>query len=417
MKRDELKESVDLIREVFYYTARFKKQTFVIQIENSIIESDNFHGLIKDLSMLKTSGINIVIIPGAHDHIDKILNQYNIATESKNGIRISTEETIPFIKMAAFDVANKIMTSLSRSKIPAVIGNWVHARGKGVIDGIDYQETGVVDKIYKDPLFKVINDDLVPIFPCIGWNSLGKPYNISSTELATSISKTLESSKLFFIGEQSKLSGIGQMDLHTASNYTGESNDLVKLAVDACKNGVKRVHIIDGRIEGVILKEIFSNTGVGTMIHSNDYEKIRPMKTNDIKDVLNLMKPFIDDGVLVKRTEEEFKTIVDDYVLFEIDKKIHACGALHLHEDGIGEIAGLASEPSSKSMGSGKAIVNFLIEKGQKSGAKEIFVLTTRTSDWFESIGFEKGSIEDLPLWKKEKYNKERKSRIYIKKV
>lgn len=417
MKRDRLKESVDLIREVFYYTARFKNETFVFQIENSIIESDNFHSLIKDLSMLKKSGINIVIIPGAHDHIDRILKQYNIDIKSNNGIRISTPETIPFIKMAAFDVANKIMTSLSRSKIPAVIGNWVHARGKGVIDGIDYQETGVVDKIYKDPLFKVISDDLVPIFPCIGWNSMGKPYNISSRELASSISKTLKSSKLFFIGQHSKLSGISRMDLKTASNYNGELQGLVKLAVDACQNGVKRVHIIDGRTEGVILKEIFSNTGQGTMIHSNDYEKIRPMKSSDIIDVINLMKPFIEEGILIKRTEDQFKDILDDYVLYEIDKKIHACGALHLHDDGIGEIAGLASDPTSKAMGSGKAIVDYLIEKGRDQGAKEIFVLTTRTSDWFESIGFKKGSLEDLPLWKREKYNQERNSRIFIRKI
>lgn len=417
MKRDKLRESVDLIREVFFYTARFKNETFVFQIENSIIESENFHSLIKDLAMLKSSGINIVIIPGAHGHINRILKQYNVETKSEQGVRISTENTIPFIKMAAFDVANKIMTSLSRSKIPAVIGNWVHARGKGVIDGIDFQDTGVVDKIYRDPLYKVINDDLVPIFPCIGWNSMGKPYNISSRELATAISKTLKSGKLFFIGEHAKVNGISRMNLQEATKYSGESEDLIKLGLAACESGVKRVHIIDGRIEGVILKEIFSNTGEGTMIYANDYEKIRPMVTNDITDVLNLMKPFISDGILVKRTEEQFKEIVEDYVLYEIDKKIHACGALHLDKDGIGEIAGLASDPTSKAMGSGKAIVDFLLSKGKKAGAKKIFVLTTRTSDWFESIGFEQGEVEDLPLWKRQIYNQERNSRIYIKKV
>ncbi len=416
MKIDRLRESVDLIREVFFYTRRFKNQTFVFQIENSIIESENFHGLIKDLAMLKESGINIVIIPGAHDHIDRILNQYNVKTTSMDGIRISTSETIPFIKMAAFDVANTIMTSLSRSKIPAVIGNWVHARGKGVIDGIDFQETGVVDKIYRDPLFKVIQDDLVPIFPCIGWNSMGKPYNISSRDLATAISKTLKSSKLFFIGEHDRLGEVNQMNLNEAKSYSGYAKDLVELGVTACENGVKRVHIIDGKVEGIILKEIFSNTGEGTMIHSNAYEKIRPMAVDDITDVLKLMKPYIDDGILIKRTVEQFKNQLQDFVVYEIDNKIHACGALHLKEDRIGEIAGLATDLTSKTMGSGKAIVDYLINRGQTQSAKSFFVLTTRTSDWFESIGFEKGTIDDLPDWKKEHYNSERNSRIYIKK-
>ncbi|MGL1891119.1 MAG: amino-acid N-acetyltransferase [Spirochaetaceae bacterium] len=417
MKRDKLKESVDLIREVFYYTRRFKEQTFVFQIENSILESDNFHGLIKDLAMLKDAGINIVIVPGAHNHIDRILKQYNVKTTMNNGIRISTHETIPFIKMAAFDVANRVMTSLTRSKIPAVIGNWVHARGKGVLDGVDYQETGVVDKISKESLLKIIGDDLVPIFPCIGWNSIGKPYNISSTELATAISLTLKSSKLFFIGEHERLNGLSRMDLNEAELYQGETKSLVDYGVEACNNGVKRVHIVDGRIEGVILKEIFSNTGVGTMIHANEYEQIRPMMSKDITDVMNLMKPFVNEGILVKRTVDQFKDTLDDYVVYEIDKKIHACGALHLKDGDIGEIAGLATASSSNKMGTGKAIVEYLITKGTETGIKTFFVLTTRTSDWFESIGFQKGTIEDLPEWKQDIYNSERNSRIYIKRV
>lgn len=415
MNRDRLRESVDLIREVFFYTRRFKNQTFVFQIENSIIESDNFHSLIKDLAMLKEAGINIVIIPGAHDHIDRILKQYKIEACSINGIRISTPETIPFIKMAAFDVANKIMTSLSRSKIPAVIGNWVHARGKGVIDGVDFQDTGEVDKIQNEPLLKVISDNLVPIFPCIGWNSLGKPYNISSMELATSISKVLKSSKLFFIGKHEQINGVSQMTLKDAEEYTGDKENLVNFGLEACRNGVKRVHIVDGRIEGVILKEIFSNTGVGTMIHANAYEKIRPMTSDDITDVLKLMKPYIEDGILIRRTEEQFKAILNDFVVYEIDNKIHACGALHINSDGIAEIAGLATDHSSKTMGSGKAVVDFLINRAKTRGVERVFVLTTRTADWFESIGFQKSSIHDLPDWKQKSYNQERNSRIYMR--
>lgn len=419
MKRDRLRESVDLIREVFYYTRRFKDQTFVFQIDNSIVENENFHSLINDLAMLKEAGINIVIIPGAHNHIDRILNQYKVETLSKDGIRISTPEAIPFIKMAAFDVSNKIMTSLSRSKIPAVIGNWVHAKGKGVINGVDYQETGVVEKILKDPLLKVINDDLVPIFPCIGWNALGKPYNISSLELATSISQTLESSKLFFIGEHSKVDNLSRMNLQKAEDYEGESQDLVKLGLNACNNGVKRVHIVDGRIEGVILKEIFSNTGVGTMIHSNAYDKIRSMTLDDINAVSKIMKPYIEEGILIARTENDFRTQLSDFVVYEIDRNIHACGALHINpkDPKKGEIAGIASDPSSKSMGSGRAVMDYLISRGIENGVDNFFVLTTHTSDWFESMGFVKGTTKDLPEWKKEIYNSKRNSRIYIKRV
>lgn len=416
MERERLRESVDLIREVFYYAGRFKNQTFVFQIDDKIIESNQINGIIKDLAMLKDAGIKVVIVPGAHVHIDRILNKYGIETKTDKDIRISHEDSIPFIKMAAFDVANKIMTSLSQSKVTAVIGNWVNARGKGVIDGVDFLETGVVERVAKEPLIKAIEDDLVPIFPCIGWNSQGKPYNISSRELAVSISSTLESSKLFFIGETGRIKDLGRMDLTMAKEYNGESQDLISLGLKACNNGVKRVHIVDGNIEGVILKEIFSNTGVGTMIHANSYERIRPMSENDISDVIKLMSPYVEKGILIERDQETFLKTYRDFVVYEIDKKVHACGALH-SKDQWGEIAGLASDPTSKSMGSGKAVVDYLINRGKEKGIEKFFVLTTHTSDWFESLGFKKSKVNDLPEWKSSSYNKLRNSRIYIKRT
>ena len=75
------------------------------------------------------------------------------------------------------------------------------------------------------------------------------------------------------------------------------------------------------------------------------------------------MKPYIDEGILIKRTESEFKDLLSDYVVYEIDKKIHACGALHIKSDGIAEIAALATDTTSHAMGSGKAIVDYLINK------------------------------------------------------
>lgn len=416
MKESKLKESVDLIREVFYYSHRFKGEIFVIKIDYSIIDHPNFPTLVKDLAMLKQAGIHIVIIPGADGHINSILKQYNIKTREVDGVRISTPESIPFIKMAAFDVSNRVMTMLSGQKIPAVIGNWVKAHGKGVVDGVDYQETGVVEKVNLSPLKKVIQDGLVPIFPCIGWNSMGKPYNISSNALALEVSSTLQAGKLFFTGEHEKLKGINRMNLREAEKYIKNNEDslLLQKALRACKSGVKRVHIIDGRIEGVILKEIFSNTGVGTMIHSNAYEQIRPMKPDDAQDVLKLMTPFIHEGILIPRSLEDIKGSCENSVVYEIDGTVHACGALNPMENRMAELAGLVSDTSSKIMGAGKAVADYLIEKARMMGMEKVFVLTTHTADWFEQQGFQKGDPADLPESKKEAYNTKRNSRVYF---
>jgi amino-acid N-acetyltransferase len=130
---------------------------------------------LKDIALLHHIGIKIVIVPGAKVRIDEILSKEEIVCETVDNVRISPTEAIPFIKMAAFDVSNKIMTMLSENNTNAVIGNWVRARGIGVRGGIDYQSSGIVEKLQKDIINNALKEGLVPIFPNIGWNAQGPP--------------------------------------------------------------------------------------------------------------------------------------------------------------------------------------------------------------------------------------------------
>ncbi|MBI9102099.1 MAG: amino-acid N-acetyltransferase [Spirochaetales bacterium] len=435
MDSNQSREHVDLIREVFSYNRRFQNALFVLKIDSQIIDHSYFSLLVKDLALLHQNGIKIIIIPGAKDRIDEILTRYEIPYHSEVGVRISTEESINFIKMAAFDVSNKVMTLLSGSNIPSVIGSWVKARALGVVNGVDYQHTGKVDRIRTDAVETLLNEGHIPIFPCIGWNNNGDPYNISSDELATMIARKMEASKLFFLsaedvltkqginlpddismsneGRLSKLS-ISQAEQFIARNSENPLTGKIRMAVEACREGVNRVHILDGRIEGVVLQEIFSNLGIGTMIYSNIYERIRPMKRQDISSVLSLMKPFINQKILVPRGREELEDGLGDYFVYDMDGIIHGCGGLHLYDDGKAEVAGIAVDSKFNHLKIGRKIVSYLIEQARERRLKAVFVLTTQTSDWFLEMGFTPGTLEDLPVEKREKYNKDRNSRILI---
>ena len=103
--------------------------------------------------------------------------------------------------MAAFDVSNQIMTAFAGERKTSVIGNWVRARGKGVIDGFDYGTSGEIEKLQTDSIKTVLDNGFIPIFPCIGWSIAGKPYNISSIELSQQIAINLNADKLFFLVE------------------------------------------------------------------------------------------------------------------------------------------------------------------------------------------------------------------------
>lgn len=435
---DEIKhrEQVDLIREVFYYQSRFDGKTIVLKIDYPILNEPHFPQLLKDLAMLRATGIEIILVPGAKEWIDSVLKEYDTESEYHNGIRIATADSIPFIRMAAFDVANRLMTLLTAFQANAVIGNFTRARGLGVVDGVDYQNTGKVEKILKEPLQQILDQGMIPIFPCIGWNAAGKPYNLASDEIALAVAEALQAEKLFFVtdgdgfmdsrfalppglvkngdGRVARLSLEEAQEVLTL-NAGNPDPDLkyLEMALKACRQGTERAHVLDGRMEGAILREIFSNLGVGTMVYGNEYESIRPMKTTDIGDVLRLMQPLMEEGILIRRTEDDLMNLQSDFVVYEIDGVVHACGALHDFGHGQAEIAAIATNPVYSHLSMGRKILSYLVEKAARQGLARVFVLTTRTVDWFEQLGFTEAPLDSLPEKKRISYNHARKSRIF----
>src|SRR6185436_42822 len=435
---DEIKhrEQVDLIREVFYYQSRFAGKTIVLKIDYPILNAPHFPQLLKDLAMLRATGIEIILVPGAREWIDAVLKEYDIESQYVDDVRIATQDSIPFIRMAAFDVANRLMTLLTAFQANAVIGNFVRARGIGVVDGVDFQNSGRVEKILKGPLQQILDQEMIPIFPSIGWNAAGKPYNLSSDDIALAVAEALQAEKLFFVTDSDGFMDtrfklppglvknsdgrVARLSLEEAEevlnlNADNPDSDLkyLALALAACRKGTERAHVVDGRMEGAILREIFSNLGIGTMVYGNDYESIRPMKGDDIGDVLRLMQPLMQNGILVERSENDLMARQGDFVVYSIDDVVHACGALHDYGEGQGEIAAIATNPVYGHLSMGRKIVSYLIEKAARVGMTRVFVLTTRTVDWFEQLGFVEASLESLPQAKRDAYNHARKSRIF----
>jgi amino-acid N-acetyltransferase len=446
---------VDLIREVFHYQSRFEGSTMVFKIDYPVTEDPGFPGLVKDLALLAKTGFKVVIVPGAKENIDAVFKQHNIdpsrflpGDASTHGfpVRVTTSQAIPFVEMAAFNVAGRFMTFLSGSRVDALIGNFVRARGLGIVNGIDTEHTGAVDKIYTDSLSRVLNLGMVPILPCIGWSPSGKPYNVPSDEIALDVSKALGAIKLFIVSVRDGLgantlilpenletrpdgslvrltpqqtealinantgqSGFNEAETAARQRYLME----FKLALWASRAGVHRVHIIDGREEGAVLKELFSNLGVGTMIYTDEYDSVRAFHSRDLPDILRLMEPLMQNGILIRRSPEQIQEKKEAFSVLEIDGSIRACGALYDWGESQGEIAAVATEPMYTDLGLGRKIVGYLIEKARKSKMRRVFVLTTQTQDWFESLGFKEAAVETLPEQKRKVYDQSRRSKVF----
>ena len=455
---------MDMVREAFHYKSRFEGSTMVFKIDFPVTEAPGFPYLMKDLALLAKTGFRIVIVPGAREAIDSVLKQHEInsgyseSSGSRESARITAAQAIPFVEMAAFGVATRFMTCLSGSRVEAVIGNFVRARGLGVVNGVDMGHTGIVDKIYADSIGRILELGAIPILPCVGWSPVGKPYNVPSDEIALAVSSALGAIKLFVVsawggirrgkfalpesvetrsdgsivrltpqetkaliealaespagGEAAAVNETAQPPLRQQALREQALREL-RLALRASQAGVDRVHIIDGREEGAVLKELFSNLGAGTMVYTDEFESIRPLRSRDVADILRLMKPLMQKGALVHRTAEQVQERKDDYSVFEVDGSIRACGALRDWGEGQGEIAAVASNPLFAGMNLGRRIVDYLIEKARKRNMARVFVLTTCTHDWFESLGFSEAPVDSLPQEKRQAYDQNRKSKVF----
>jgi len=440
---------VDLIREVFHYQNRYEGSTLVFKIDYPVTEDSGFPGLVKDLALLAKTGFKIIIVPGVKENIDAVFKKHDIdpsfyfnndISSADTSFRITTSEAISYVEMAAFNAASRFMTFFSGSRVDAVIGNFVRARGLGVINGVDTEHTGTVDKIYTDSLNRVLDLGMIPILPCIGWSPSGKPYNVPSDEIALHVSKSLKAAKLFIVCAHNNLDvktltipdemerrtdgsfiRLTPKQAETLININNDKNSekeisiirRYKLALKASQAGIHRVHIIDGKEEGVILKELYSNLGAGTMIYTDEYDSIRSLHSRDLPDILRLMEPLMKNDILVRRNPEQIQEKKNDYSVLEIDGSVRACGALHDWGESQAEIAAVATDPNYTDLGLGRNIVGYLAEKAKKQGKRRVFVLTTQTQDWFESLGFKEATVESLPEKKRKVYDQNRNSKVF----
>jgi amino-acid N-acetyltransferase len=137
------------------------------------------------------------------------------------------------------------------------------------------------------------------------------------------------------------------------------------------------------------------------------------MRLEDIAEVLHLMEPNIQMGILVKRDRQFFEEKYQDFVVFEADGTVRGCGALHAYGSESAEIAGIAVDPSFSHLGIGNKIIRFLVERGRTCSFRQLFLLTTQTGDYFENLGFHQTKVDCLPAEKRAAINPARNSRVY----
>jgi len=191
-------------------------------------------------------------------------------------------------------------------------------------------------------------------------------------------------------------------------------------AVAACRFGVPRVHIINGRVDEGLLAEVFSNEGIGTLVYANEYRQIRRARRRDIRSIQQLIQASVENEELLPRSQAAIERQIDDYYIYEVDRNPIACVALHVYpEQKTGEVACLRVRPSHENQGIGRRMTQYVEERARDMGLEKLLALSTQAYNFFGSkSGFSEGTPEDLPPGRREKYEQSgRRSRVLVKKL
>lgn len=411
------------------YIQAHRNKTFVINFGGEALNDEHFQNLIHDFALLNSLGIRLVLVHGIRPQIDARLQKLGHAARFHNDLRITDDVALQCVKEAAGFVRVEIEAQLSmglanspmaNSELKVTSGNFIVAKPIGVIDGIDYAHTGAVRRINGSAIHTLLEQNNLVLISPIGYSPSGDVFNLSAEQVATAVSIALKADKLIFLTEQSCSDENGKLIAQLTTDELKHlppsplQRGVFQAAIESCEAGISRVHLINRKIDGALLQELFTHDGVGTLISSAPYEICRAATLNDIGGILELIKPLEGQGILAKRSREKIEMEIADYLVIERDGLIIGCSALHCFEN-FAVLACLAVHSDYRGGARGQRLFASALEKAKLRFVKTVFVLSTQTAQWFVERGFESCELDNLPPPLKALYNPARNSKILSK--
>jgi acetylglutamate kinase len=279
--------------EALPYMRRFSGETFVIKFGGSAMgDSDNMKKFAEDVVLLKRVGINPIIVHGGGPQIGEMLKKLNIQTSFVDGLRVTDADTVEVVEMVLCGSINKnIVKEINRAGGMAVglsgkDGNLIKAKrltrtkkdpDSNIEKILNLGFVGEPTFVNPDVLSVFENSDIIPVIAPIGVGDNGETYNINADTAAGAIASALHASKLIILSDVDgvKLPNgelISHLNATTAKKLIADSViyggmiPKVETCLLALENEVEYAHILNGSVDHILLMEIFTESGAGTMI-------------------------------------------------------------------------------------------------------------------------------------------------------
>ena len=332
------------VREVLQYIPQFRGKIFLVLIEAGLLPEPAVAETLLDLAVLEDLGVKLVLAVLGGDLKD--LYDWTLECEIMSA-RVLKPITDPGAVKEALDIL---------------------ARGQSVV--IDASATGPLDPAVVD---------------------FAKGVGVSKVIALLEEALLINGAPAHAIRAADALALSGQTD--------GAGAGLLKAAAEACNRGIPRVHVLNGRRQGVLVDELFSNEGVGTMIHADSYRIIRPLREEDIPELLGMIGRSVRRTKLVARNYEDIQPRINDFRVMTIDDNVVGCVALHEYrEEGTAEVACLYVKQAHEGRGYGIELVRHAEQMARDRGIPRVFALTNRAADFFSKrLGYSPATVDDLP--------------------
>lgn len=339
------------IREVLQYVPQFRGRRFLVLIEAGLLPEPAIAETLLDLAVLERLGVKLVLGVLGGDLQD--LYDWTLECEIK---------------------AARVLTPIGNSQAVAEVQSV-----------LDRGQSAVIDASSSAPL-----DDDVTAFA----RGLG----------VSKVIALLEQAILIDGAPAHSVRASDVESLLARSDETGAAQLLA--AAKACKAGIPRVHVLNGRQQGVLVDELFSNEGVGTMVYADSYREIRPLREEDIPELLGMIGRSVRRTKLVERTYEDIQSCIGDFSVMAIDDHVVACVALHPYpEEACGEVACLYVKQAHEGHGYGMDLVRHAEQVARERGIPRLFALSNRAADFFTGkLGYQPAGIEALPQPRRQQY-------------
>ena len=425
-------------RQVAPYLHAFRGRTFVVAFGGEMFaERARFASFVHDISILAALGIRLVLIHGARPQIEAELKARGIRSRYVQGLRITDERALQAVKEAAGVLRVEIEALLSQglpnspmagAQIRVASGNYITAQPIGVRKGTDFQFTGAVRKVDALGIARRLDAGEVVLVPPLGYSPTGEVFNLAWEDVAEGVAVALRADKLLMYTDRLPADRKGEVIAEltaqeaeallkkvTVSTSTARA---IEHAVRAIKGGVARGHIVTRRATGSLLLELFTHTGVGTMITAATVETLRPARIEDVQGMLALIEPLEADGTLVKRSRELLEAEIGNFLVVEHDGVIVGCAALYpFKEEKSAEFACLAVAEGYRDAGYGEDLLKACEERARSMRIRRLFALTTHAAHWFLEQGFRAGDVTALPSKRQTLYNWRRGSKVFLKRI